>query len=71
MKTRSQTRKEKHDHQKPKVPQLNEDVMGIILKHVMRKEKKYMMETYWIIQNHFNYDITIRITESLNGFKEL
>ena len=55
MKTRSQTRKEKHDHQKRKVPQLNEDVLGIILQHVMRKEQEYVSETNSIVLDHFWY----------------
>ena len=55
MKTRSQTKKEKLDNQKPKVPQLNEDVLGIILKYVVQKQQKYMVETYKIIRKHLDF----------------
>ena len=52
MKTRSQTRKEKHDNEKPKIPQLNEDVLGIILKHTIEKQQEYVLNTYEIIEDH-------------------
>ena len=45
MKTRSQTKKEKLNNKKRKIPQLNEDVLGIILKHVVKKQRKHILET--------------------------
>ena len=45
METRSQTKKEKLDNKKRKVPQLNEDILGIILKYVVKKQRKHILET--------------------------
>ena len=53
MKTRSQTKKEKLDGQSQKLPQLNEDILGIILKHVVRMEQERIWATHEIIRNHF------------------
>ena len=52
MRTRSQTKKEKLDKEKTKIPQLNEDVLGIILKHVVKKERRHIIQTLNIILQH-------------------
>ena len=39
MKTRNQTKKRKLDIEERKIPQLNEYVLGVILKHVVRKQQ--------------------------------
>ena len=46
MRTRSQTKKQKLDNENRKIPQLNEDVLGIILKHVVEKQQFYVHKTY-------------------------
>ena len=53
MKTRSQTKKEKLESQKPKIPRLNEDILGIILDHVIRKEQRKIKEAVFDIEEHF------------------
>ena len=54
MRTRSQAKKEKLEKQK--VPQLNNDVLGIILKHVIKKQKKHIMDTVAVIENYLDPD---------------
>ena len=53
MKTRSQTRKENLEKENRKVPRLNEDIFGIILKHVVRKEQENIMDRHCLIRDHF------------------
>ena len=53
MKTRSQTKKEKAGILDRKIPQLNEDVLGIILKHVVQKEQREIMKSFEVIRKHF------------------
>ena len=54
MRTRSQTKKLKLDNENPKIPELSEDILGIILKHVVAKEQDHiygtylMMDEYWV-----------------------
>ena len=55
MKTRSQTRKEKL-----KIPQLNEDVLGIILKHTIEKQQEYVLNTYEIIEDHLKISLEVQ-----------
>ena len=57
MKTRNHTKKEKFDYENRKIPQLNEDVLGIILKHVVRKEKVKIFDSMLTIRNHFMFDL--------------
>ena len=52
MKTRSQTKSEKL-----KIPRLNEDVFGIILKHVIQKQRLQVMISLRFIVNHFEDDL--------------
>ena len=54
MKTRSQTKKEKltKANEARKIPQLNEDVLGIILDYVVAKEQSRILRTINTIQNH-------------------
>ena len=59
MKTRSQAKKEKLDKVESKVPHLNEDVLGIILKHVVQNQKAYVLETIDIIEDHVGESIFI------------
>ena len=54
MRTRSQAKKQKLE--KRKIPQLNEDVLGIILKHVVKKQQKYVSDTIAIIGDHLYPD---------------
>ena len=49
MKTRSQAKKEQ------KIPKLNEDIFGIILKHVIRMEQDRVMKSFDVISNHFGH----------------
>ena len=42
------------DNEKLKIPQLNEDVLGIILKHTVEKQQEYVWHTYKIIEDHLN-----------------
>ena len=49
MKTRSQTKREKQ-----KIPRLNEDVFGIILQHVIKKQRDRVMTSLKFIGNHFD-----------------
>ena len=49
MKTRSQAKKEQ------KIPKLNEDIFGIILKHVIRMEQDRVMKSFEVISNHFGH----------------
>ena len=53
MKTRSQTKKENLERDQEKIPQLNEDVMGIILKHVFRMETNEILKSFEIIKEHY------------------
>ena len=55
MRTRSQAKREKPG-QKRKIPQLNEDVLEIILNHVIKKQKKHALDTVTIIDDHFDLD---------------
>ena len=59
MKTRSQAKKEKLDKVESKVPQLNEDVLGIILKHVIKKHQVHLLETIGVIEDHVVMSILI------------
>ena len=52
MKTRSQTKNEKLEKEKPKIPQLNEDVFGIILKYAVEKQQRHVMDTIDIMREH-------------------
>ena len=52
MKTRSQTKKEKLIQENPQIPQLNEDILGIILKHVVEKQQNHVMETCEFIDEY-------------------
>ena len=58
MKTRSQTRKEKAGNLNRKIPKLNEDVLGIILKHVVLEEQNQIMKRFRVIQKHFDLLLT-------------
>ena len=57
MKTRSQTKKEKLDNQNSKIPHLNEAILGIILRHVVRKEQNEILECLYVIRNHFVFHV--------------
>ena len=46
MKTRSQTKKEKLANEARKIPQLNEDVLGIILDHVVDKQQRRILRLF-------------------------
>ena len=46
MRSRSQTKKLKLDSENPKIPELSEDILGIILKHVVAKEQDHIYGTY-------------------------
>ena len=50
----AETKKKKLDNNESKIPQLNEDVIGIILRHVVRKQKIHIAKKSVIIRNHFN-----------------
>ena len=54
MKTRSQTKKEKLEKENEKIPQLNEDVLGIILKHVVRMETNEVLKSFEVIKEHYS-----------------
>ena len=56
MKTRSQTKKEKLENQNSKIPRLNEDILGIILDHVIRKEQRNIIEAVFDIEQHFMFE---------------
>ena len=53
MKTRNQNKRQKVVKQERKIPQLTEDVMGIILKHVIQKHQIQAVETVEVIVEHF------------------
>ena len=44
--------KEKLDKGKPKIPRLNEDVIGIILKHVVEKQQRHILDTIECMREH-------------------
>ena len=50
----SSTKKDKVDNEKSKIPQLNEDVIGIILRHVIQKHQNYVSKKFEVIAQHFN-----------------
>ena len=52
MRTRSQAKQEKLDRENPPIPQLNEDIFGVILKHVLAKQKDYIMDTMIILDDN-------------------
>ena len=56
MNTRNLTKKEKLASQKPKIPRLNEDILGIILDHVVRKEQRNIIEAVSEIEDHFIFE---------------
>ena len=56
MRTRSQAKKQKLDNEKRKIPQLNEDVLGIILKHVVKKQQKHVLDIIAVIEDHLDPD---------------
>ena len=58
MRTRSQAKKEKLDNEKPKIPQLNEDVFRIILKHVIKKQRKHVLKAFIILDDEMEDLIT-------------
>ena len=49
----AETKKKKLDNNQSKIPQLNEDVIGIILRHVVRKQKIHIAKKFAIIKDHF------------------
>ena len=59
MKTRSQSRKEKLDNESRKIPQLNEDVLGIILKYVMKEEENFIYKNFTLIDEYCDNQIAI------------
>lgn len=65
MRTRSQAKKEKLDKEKPKVPQLNEDVFRIILKHVIKKQRKHVITNFIILDDEME---DLIIFEPVDGF---
>ena len=54
LKSLIQTKKEKLDCEECKIPQLNEDVMGIILRLVVQKQQKHVVRNVEVIGNHFS-----------------
>ena len=52
MKTWSQTKKRKLDIEETNIPQLNEDVLGVILKHVVRKHQIHARKIVNVIVDH-------------------
>ena len=71
MKTRSQPKKEKLDKIESKVPQLNEDVLGIILKHVLEKHHDHVLNTVGVIEDHVGMSILISPLVSLSNLEYL
>ena len=54
--TRSQIKEEKTGNEKPNVPQLNEDILGIILKYAVQKEQEYIFVNYAMLDEFSDWE---------------